>query len=377
MLPCGPMEKGKRWDIFCKVVDNLGDAGVCWRLARQLVADHDLRVRLWIDDLESLKVLLPSIDSDLPTQRVDGVEITRWQLERSYASPGDVVIEAFACTLPDSYVEAMALMSPKPVWINLEYLSAESWTKDCHRLASPHPTLPLTKYFFFPGFDSDTGGLIREAGLIQSREGFTHSAEELNSFWLSLGQADQQRDERRISLFCYDHAPIASLFEAWSAEPVATRCLVSPGKPLAAVQGFFGDQRTSWSLGHLKVEAIPFLNQRDYDRLLWACDINFVRGEDSFVRAQWAGKPMVWHIYRQDEEAHLEKLQAFLVRSGIPSAQADFMLAWNTGANVAGTWATWSKSFEASREHACKWATSLGKQTDLAINLVRFASCLL
>ena len=26
------------WDIFCSVVDNFGDIGVTWRLARQLVA---------------------------------------------------------------------------------------------------------------------------------------------------------------------------------------------------------------------------------------------------------------------------------------------------------------------------------------------------
>ncbi|HET9045379.1 MAG TPA: elongation factor P maturation arginine rhamnosyltransferase EarP, partial [Casimicrobiaceae bacterium] len=41
----------QRWDVFCKVVDNFGDAGVCWRLARQLVAEHDLAVTLWIDVL--------------------------------------------------------------------------------------------------------------------------------------------------------------------------------------------------------------------------------------------------------------------------------------------------------------------------------------
>ena len=46
--------------------------------------------------------------------------------------------------------------------------------------------------------------------------------------------------------------------------------------------------------------------------MLWACDFNFVRGEDSLVRAIWAGKPFVWQIYPQDDNAHYAKLEAFL-----------------------------------------------------------------
>ena len=39
----------RSWDVFCRVVDNYGDAAVCWRLARQLADEHGARVRLWID----------------------------------------------------------------------------------------------------------------------------------------------------------------------------------------------------------------------------------------------------------------------------------------------------------------------------------------
>ena len=64
MVPCGPMEApapaplaparpSLSWDIFCTVVDNYGDIGVCWRLARQLAAEHGFAVRLWVDDLAS------------------------------------------------------------------------------------------------------------------------------------------------------------------------------------------------------------------------------------------------------------------------------------------------------------------------------------
>ena len=54
------------------------------------------------------------------------------------------------------------------------------------------------------------------------------------------------------------------------------------------------------------------LTQHDFDHLLWACDLNFVRGEDSLVRALWAGQPFVWQIYPQHDDAHHAKLEAFL-----------------------------------------------------------------
>ena len=40
----------------------------------------------------------------------------------------DVVIEAFACHLPSTYIKSMAIkrdQGPAPQWFNLEYLSAE------------------------------------------------------------------------------------------------------------------------------------------------------------------------------------------------------------------------------------------------------------
>ncbi len=45
------MNKPITCDIFCAVVDNYGDIGVCWRLARQLAHEHGMTVRLWVDDL--------------------------------------------------------------------------------------------------------------------------------------------------------------------------------------------------------------------------------------------------------------------------------------------------------------------------------------
>src|SRR5512141_858540 len=162
----------KSCDIFCAVVDNYGDIGVCWRLARQLANEHGIEVRLWVDELRSFGKLCPEVDAGLDQQRCRGVEVRQWSKDFPPVAPADLVIEAFACKLPQAYVEAMAAREPKPVWINLEYLSAEDWVEGCHKLPSPHPRLPLTKYFFFPGFTEKTGGLLIERDLLARRDAF-------------------------------------------------------------------------------------------------------------------------------------------------------------------------------------------------------------
>ena len=130
-------------DIFCTVVDNFGDIGVSWRLARQLANEHGMAVRLWVDDLTSFARLCPQVDVMLDTQYQQAVEVRRWPAEFPPVESAALVIEAFACRLPQRYEAAMAARVDKPVWINLEYLTAEDWVEGCHRLPSPHPTLPL------------------------------------------------------------------------------------------------------------------------------------------------------------------------------------------------------------------------------------------
>src|SRR5262245_18587898 len=152
----------ERWDVFCKVVDNFGDAGVAWRLARSLAREHGKRVRLWLGDLSVLAGLRPEIDPAYDRQELDGVEVVRWREAHSVKDVADVVVETFGCDAPEGYVVAMAARAPRPRWINLEYLSAEAWVEGSHSLPSPHPRLPLVKHYFFPGFTPKTGGLLRE-----------------------------------------------------------------------------------------------------------------------------------------------------------------------------------------------------------------------
>ena len=353
------------WDIFCRVIDNFGDIGVCWRLARQLAAEHGLQVRLWVDDLASLAPLQPGIATDRVAQMAEGVEIRHWPDAFPDVRPADVVIEAFACELPAGYLQAMAARQPAPGWINLEYLSAEPWVESCHGVASPHPSLPLLKYFFFPGFSDKTGGLLRETGLLTERD----------AYLAALAPAEHLE----ISLFCYDTAPVGELLDTWAGGERKIRCHVPPGKPLAAVRAHLGGEGP-WHLGNLQVLAIPFLPQPEYDRLLWRCDINFVRGEDSFVRAQWAGKPFVWQIYPQDDSAHLTKLDAFIdgyvngLNTSSSAALRRLFHAWNHGGGIGDSWRDFLAQEARLRAHARGWAEHLSKQQNLAASLVKFCA---
>src|SRR4051794_32643440 len=176
----------ERWDIFCRVVDNFGDVGVAWRLARQLGREHGKDVRLWVDDLTVLAKLRPEIDVAYDVQRLEGVEVARVREPFVADEIADVVVETFGCDPPDGYVLAMAAREPKPRWINLEYLSAEDWVEGSHALPSPNPRLPLVKHFFFPGFTRKTGGLLRERELLASRHAFQEDREAMDTFWRSL-----------------------------------------------------------------------------------------------------------------------------------------------------------------------------------------------
>lgn len=356
-----------RWDIFCRVIDNFGDIGVCWRLARQLAAEHDLQVRLWIDDLSGLPGLCPEIVADLDQQWAVGVEIRRWIESFPDVEPADIVIEAFACELPDSYLQAMAAAKKPPGWINLEYLSAEPWVESCHGVASPHPTLPLIKHFFFPGFSPKTGGLLCETNLLAQRD--AHAATRQTSAAL------------QISLFCYDTAPVGALLDAWAASERPIHCRVSAGKASAAVEAYFG-KAGPWQLGKLTVEPISFVPQPDYDALLWQSDLNLVRGEDSFVRAQWAAKSFVWNIYPQEDGAHVDKLDAFLgcYSNQLPAeavqAVTDFFHAWNgtQPKDLAAAWRAYEAQLPALAAHGKRWSQELAGLGNLAENLVKFCT---
>lgn len=370
------------WDVFCRVVDNFGDAGVAWRLARLLAREHGKRVRLWLDEPATLARLRPEVDARAASQLLEGVEIRRWapgSPDPKRDGVADVVVETFGCDVPESYVSAMAARSPHPRWINLEYLSAEEWVEGCHALPSPHPRhAPLTRHFFFPGFTPRTGGLLRESGLLARREIVQSDGLRQAHFWQSVAGREPSASALRVSLFGYAGAPYAGLFGALAASPTPVWLVVPEGTAAVAARAWSGDRGASGT-GSLTVVPIPFLDQDRYDELLWACDVNFVRGEDSFVRAQWAGRPFVWQPYPTADGAHRVKLAAFLARytagmgRGPATAATGLWEAWNRGEGLDAAWRTFEAELPALRLETVAWCRLLSARPDLAAQLVDFA----
>ncbi len=341
------------WDLFCRVIDNFGDVGVCWRLAAQLGA-RGHGVRLWIDDPSALAWMAPE-----GTHGAPGVQVLHWHepFDLQGQTPGAVWIEAFGCELPGAFVAAR---TTDPVWLNLEYLSAEGFVARQHGLPSPVMSGPgrgLTKWFFHPGFTADTGGLLREDDLAARQAAFDRSAWRASHGLLT--------DERLAVLFCYEPTALAAVMAQADAH-----WLVTPGRATAASQGLplaRGARR----------QTVPYLAQPAFDELLWASDLNFVRGEDSLVRALWAGQPFVWHIYPQHDNAHHAKLQAFLDWLDAPASLRHLHARWNglvvtnpTDAAVWPGWAvvdTWREVVQAARAR-------LLAQDDLASQLTAFVA---
>ncbi len=371
-------------DLFCKVVDNFGDIGICWRLARQLQREHGIAVTLWVDDMVTFQRMYPQVNLAAERQTVDGVAVRHWASQDgtfSAAEVADIVIEFFGCDIPPGYIAAMAQRPERPVWLNLEGLSAEEWVEGCHSLPSKHPRLPLTKYFFFPGFTEKTGGLLVETGLEAERTAYISDPAKVSAFLSSLGITEAEAAAMKVSLFCYPYAPVAELFAAWIGSGQPVTCLVPEGVASEAVANFLGQPAVPGAVhaeGALTVRVLPFVPQQDYDKLLWSCDLNFVRGEDSWVRAQWAGKSFIWHIYAQDENLHHKKLRAFLQRYSAGSAFDEFSLCWNGAAS--GDWPSlWKALVAAMPEISAKsaeWQQKILANGDLATNLTKFCASL-
>lgn len=320
------MKTGNLWDIFCKVIDNFGDIGVCWRLASDLAARGE-RVRLWVDDPAALQWMAPTPHPQ--------IEVSSWiqPIPTQNLEPSQILLEAFGCEIDPEFIAAYACwvrnLGQNPVWINLEYLSAEVFVERSHGLPSPVMSGPgrgMTKHFFYPGFTEKTGGLLREPALNERLAQFDRAK------WLAE-QGLVVGFEQLVSIFCYEPPALNDLLLQLASAEKPTRLLVTAGRASSVVLTTIEHLNAAEPLWNerklLSFSYLPLLNQDDFDHLLWACDLNFVRGEDSLVRAIWANKPFIWHIYPQDDQAHAPKLEAFLALLPLSESWRAFHRVWN------------------------------------------------
>lgn len=399
------------WLIFCAVIDNFGDIGVCWRLARQLVREHGQPIVLYVDDWDRALDFLQRQDAHAQIQiEEQGVQLRRWQDGIDWPdilASATLVLEAFGCRLPDALIAAMAQFSAgrRPLcWINLEYLSAETWVDDYHGQRSLQSvtggqgstsSAVLSKTFFFPGFTKGTGGLLRERDLLQTHQSWqAEQARTREALIPVMGCAADRLSISApgsalwISLFAYPRPPgnvaLRSWFAAMAEGAGPVLCLVPAGSLVADVADALDLAQIPvagevFTQGSLSVAIIPFLSLDDYDCLLSVCDLNLVRGEDSFVRAQWAAKPLIWHIYPQQDDAHQIKLEAFLARYGEDRwspASADklarFTRFWNLDADCRKLWHDLRPQLPDLTHRARNWQQKLAALPDLASSLMQF-----
>lgn len=376
-----PIDTPQTWDIFCRVIDNFGDIGVTWRLARLLTDEHGKAVRLWVDDLSALSRLMPATDVAAEIQKIHDIEVCRWSTDFPDATPATVVIEAFGCALPDRYIAAMP--GHCQVWFNFEYFTAEAWAVGCHGLPSPQPN-GVAKIFAFPGIQPGTGGLLREAALLTDRQKFLQQPD-VRLTWAARWHIPLPSDHSlAILLFGYENAALSGLLNALITSPTSITAYLPEGRLLNAARTALKTPDLAPGAvlhqGALTLHVLAFLPQVEFDRLLWLCDINFVRGEDSLSRAVWAGKTLIWQIYPTGDNAHWAKLDALLAEYGRtlePSAlQAWQQLNrdWNAQIFIPAHWDAVIAALPELRAQAEQQMRHLSEGEELAQWLVKTAN---
>jgi uncharacterized repeat protein (TIGR03837 family) len=309
-------------DIFCHVVDNFGDVGVVIRFAKEFKRSHpQCRLRVFIDDLTALQHIFPSADPGAFCQEHAGITYidSRSLTEASLQTLGtaEVLIEAFACYIPEIVLDAAS--KKRTYIINLEHLSAEKWVEGYHLKESLLGRGELRKYFFMPGFTRDTGGVIVDSDVENSRQ---HLQENrlacLHELLRPFGTFTNNMEEAIFAtIFTYDQR-FDGFLETLAGIPKPLFCMVFDRKSREAMKAALENKNAEqasgsvYRLGTVTIAFPPFLAQSEFDKLLCLCDLNMVRGEDTFARAILSEKPFIWHAYKQDDNYQLVKVKAFL-----------------------------------------------------------------
>ena len=373
--------------VFVRVIDNYGDAGVGWRLSCLLAEYLHMHVRLWIDDTDALNKLVPA--SEQQTQ----ITIEAWQsdamMQQQLSAAADpvLVIETFGCELPPQVLERMRQC--RPLWLNWEYLTAEDWAVGLHAMSSLQPN-GLEKYFWFMGIDADSGGLLREPDYLAEREKFRQQPQLQQAFRQEYGLPLQHTGQLWL-VFAYTSGQWAQWMAMWQQADTPVTLWLAGGQVIESLRAAkliapeeLQQEGDICELGNVTLVRIPFVPQAAFDRLLWLADAAIVRGEDSFVRALWAGLPFFWHIYRQDDDVHLQKLHSFWFKAmqGWPAELRQAFTVLSDDLNGAGAvsslkreqawqylcahWQSWVKS-------AAAWSEMLHGQDNALEKLARFS----
>ena len=336
-------------DIFCQVIDNYGDVGVAYRLAREFKRVYpNKKLRFVINQTEELNLIRKSED----------IEIILYKDISKIENSADLIIESFGCEIPKKYMDK-ALKNSKLI-INLEYFSAEKWVDDFH-LQESFLGGNLKKYFFIPGLSEKSGGILLDNEFLERKK----KVEANKEYYLEKFGIKEKYDLMG-SIFSYEKN-FDSLIEELKKLGKKIILLILSEKTQKNFIKYFDNGN---NYDKIKFVKLPFFTYDKYEELLALCDFNLVRGEDSFVRALLLGKPFLWHIYPQDENTHIEKLESFLEKycSNNKELKQTFI---NYNINK-DDFSYFFKNFKEIEKYNKNYANYLIKNCDLMEKLINF-----
>lgn len=333
--------------IVCKVIDNFGDAGFSLRLAKALAA-RSHRVILFHDDPVTFRALYPA-DENAGLSLLDARDA--FHTLKKFGNL-DLIVEPFGTSSEQTmhrFDLELKRVCPRTPWVLIDYLSSEDWVEDFHLSQSIDPSSGHVTTFFYPGFTEKTGGLIH-----------CDYPAHLRNTAMQGGKHDL-----KVFVFSYPNAPVVELIDCCNSTDTSTHIYIAGPKPEGVEAAC--------------VTELAFCPQSDFDELLAKHDVLFVRGEDSFVRAQLAGKPMIWQIYPTDDGAHAEKLSKFFERYSVgltpacKKAMWDCWTSWNglndTG-NFSRSWNGLQVFLPELQAHAVQWQSRLFSGPELVSQLL-------
>lgn len=359
--------------VLCKVVDNFGDIGVCWRLARKLkrIAPSN-EINLIVDDLDSFSKICGTVNPAVSLQVIDDIKI--------YGSKSDefcykefsgeknvrlqVILECFQCGRPD-WLEKILFddeLNHTVQIIMIDYLSAEDYAESFHKLQSLTRRGKVKKVNFMPGFTSKTGGLT------------------IDENWNSLLPRNSSGP---VLFFSYGRnwqPVIKGIERGMKAVCGSNKIMVAQGIGKAS----FIKSWKKTDCHTMELTELDYLNQNDWDEMMKNCSFLFIRGEESLSRACLSGIPFVWHAYPQSDEYQLVKVNALLGRmeSFFTKSQFELIkkvwLIFNSPESEYSDEQTEQAVFELVsaqnelEEGFGKFAANLRKNGDLAANLMTF-----
>ena len=336
-------------DIFCEVIDNYGDVGVAYRLAREFKRIYpNKKLRFFLNKTEEINLIKKSND----------IEIIAYKDIFKVENSADLIVETFACEIPKEYIDK-ALRSSKLI-INLEYFSAEDWVDDFH-LQESFLGGSLKKYFFIPGLSKKSGGILLDNEFLERKK----QVEENREYYLEKFEIKEKYDLVG-SVFSYEKN-FDSLIKELKKLDKKVLLLVLSEKTQKNFIKYFDNSN---NYDKIKAVKLPFFTYDKYEELLSLCDFNLVRGEDSFVRALLLGKPFLWHIYPQEENIHIQKLNSFLEKYCPNNNELkDTFINYNVNRD---NFSYFFKNFKEIEEHNRKYANYLIENCNLIEKLINF-----